>query len=101
MRRHVTRTGRMAITLTLCAGLAIAGAIAAMMSTADSQLVVATSAVIEDNYLAVLFFSVLMGLAIGYAPAEGRGTGHREGSRNAGTGGRIESCGCCYRSRWR
>ncbi len=32
------------------------------------------SAVIEDNYLAVLFFSVLMGVAVGYAPAEGRGT---------------------------
>ncbi|GJM45101.1 MAG: sodium:proline symporter [Gemmatimonadota bacterium] len=33
------------------AGLAIAGGIAAMMSTADSQLLVATSAVIEDIYV--------------------------------------------------
>ncbi|MEZ5063172.1 MAG: sodium/proline symporter [bacterium] len=32
------------------AGLAIAGAIAAMMSTADSQLLVATSAIVEDIY---------------------------------------------------
>ncbi len=30
------------------------------------------SAILEENYLAVLFFSILMGLAIGYAPAEGR-----------------------------
>jgi sodium/proline symporter len=36
------------------AGLAIAGAIAAMMSTADSQLLVATSAVVEDVYVRVL-----------------------------------------------
>ncbi|HMB68606.1 MAG TPA: sodium:proline symporter, partial [bacterium] len=36
------------------AGLAIAGAIAAMMSTADSQLLVATSAVVEDVYARVL-----------------------------------------------
>jgi sodium/proline symporter len=36
------------------AGLAVAGAIAAMMSTADSQLVVATSAVIEDIYARLL-----------------------------------------------
>ncbi len=35
------------------------------------------SAVLEENYLAVLFFSVLMGLAIGYAPAEGRGSALR------------------------
>jgi sodium/proline symporter len=33
------------------AGLAIAGAMAAMMSTADSQLLVATSALIEDVYV--------------------------------------------------
>lgn len=33
------------------AGLAIAGGIAAMMSTADSQLLVATSAVVEDVYV--------------------------------------------------
>ncbi len=32
------------------------------------------SAVLEENYLAVLFFSILMGLAIGYAPPEGRAT---------------------------
>jgi sodium/proline symporter len=32
------------------AGLAIAGAIAAMMSTADSQLLVATSALVQDIY---------------------------------------------------
>ncbi len=32
------------------------------------------SAILEENYLAVLFFSILMGLAIGYAPAEGRDT---------------------------
>ncbi len=32
------------------------------------------SAILEDNYLAVLFFSILMGLAIGYAPEEGRDT---------------------------
>lgn len=36
------------------AGLAIAGAIAAMMSTADSQLLVATSALVEDVYARVL-----------------------------------------------
>jgi sodium/proline symporter len=36
------------------AGLAIAGAIAAMMSTADSQLLVATSAVVEDVYVRLL-----------------------------------------------
>ncbi|NNE44231.1 MAG: sodium/proline symporter, partial [Gemmatimonadetes bacterium] len=35
------------------AGLAIAGAIAAMMSTADSQLLVATSAIIEDVYVKI------------------------------------------------
>ncbi len=32
------------------------------------------SAILDENYLAVLFFSILMGLAIGYAPAEGRDT---------------------------
>lgn len=36
------------------AGLAIAGAIAAMMSTADSQLLVATSAVVQDVYVRLL-----------------------------------------------
>jgi sodium/proline symporter len=36
------------------AGFAVAGAIAAMMSTADSQLLVATSAVVEDVYARVL-----------------------------------------------
>ncbi len=36
------------------AGLAIAGAIAAMMSTADSQLLVATSTVVEDVYVRLL-----------------------------------------------
>ena len=36
------------------AGLAIAGAFAAMMSTADSQLLVATSALIEDVYVRIL-----------------------------------------------
>jgi sodium/proline symporter len=35
------------------AGLAIAGGIAAMMSTADSQLLVATSALIEDVYVKI------------------------------------------------
>jgi sodium/proline symporter len=38
----------------LIAGLAISGAIAAMMSTADSQLLVATSAVVEDIYRRLL-----------------------------------------------
>jgi len=36
------------------AGLMIAGAIAAMMSTADSQLIVCVSAVIEDVYVRIL-----------------------------------------------
>ncbi len=36
------------------AGLAIAGGIAAMMSTADSQLLVATSALVEDIYAKLL-----------------------------------------------
>ncbi|MDP6529013.1 MAG: sodium/proline symporter [Gemmatimonadota bacterium] len=36
------------------AGLAIAGGIAAMMSTADSQLLVATSALVEDIYARIL-----------------------------------------------
>jgi sodium/proline symporter len=36
------------------AGLAIAGGIAAMMSTADSQLLVATSALVEDVYARLL-----------------------------------------------
>lgn len=36
------------------AGLMIAGAIAAMMSTADSQLIVSVSAVIEDVYVRIL-----------------------------------------------
>jgi sodium/proline symporter len=36
------------------AGLAIAGGIAAMMSTADSQLLVVTSAVVEDFYVRLL-----------------------------------------------
>ena len=36
------------------AGLALAGAIAAMMSTADSQLLVVTSAVVEDFYVRLL-----------------------------------------------
>ena len=31
-------------------------------------------AVLEENYLAVLFFSLLMGVALGFAPAEGRGS---------------------------
>ena len=35
------------------------------------------SAVIEENYLAILFFSVLMGVALGFAPAEARGTALR------------------------
>ena len=35
------------------------------------------SAILEENYLAVLFFSILMGLAIGYAPEEGRDTALR------------------------
>lgn len=30
------------------------------------------SAVLEENYLAVLFFSILMGVALGFAPAESR-----------------------------
>ncbi len=36
------------------AGIFIAGAVAAMMSTADSQLLVATSAVVEDIYVRLL-----------------------------------------------
>ncbi len=36
------------------AGIFIAGAVAAMMSTADSQLLVATSAVVEDFYVRIL-----------------------------------------------
>lgn len=36
------------------AGIFIAGAVAAMMSTADSQLLVATSAVVEDFYVRLL-----------------------------------------------
>jgi Na+/proline symporter len=36
------------------AGIFIAGAVAAMMSTADSQLIVVTSAVVEDFYVRIL-----------------------------------------------
>ncbi len=31
----------------------------------------------QENYLGVLFFSILMGVALGYAPAEGRGSALR------------------------
>ena len=49
-QEHVMPLVAKALVPSWIAGIMIAGAIAAMMSTADSQLIVATSAVIEDIY---------------------------------------------------
>jgi sodium/proline symporter len=60
-QEHVMPLLAKALVPSWIAGLMIAGGIAAMMSTADSQLIVATSALIEDIYARLIHPSVTPG----------------------------------------